>query len=507
MPFPNRCLIVDDDRDVARAMEQLASAQGWEACSVHTLAQAREALAADPLPDVVLLDLQLPDGSGLELLSSGPGLRHRCRVVVVTGHASITSTADALRLGAVDCLVKPVDADRLVRILAKHARCQAASPADAMHDPGADRFGPLIGQSTSMQRLYRSISRVAPSDASVFITGESGTGKDVAARAIVQFSRRRGQPLIAVNCGAISPGLIESELFGHLRGSFTGAIRDHAGLFERADGGTLFLDEICEMPLGMQARLLRVLEAGAFLPVGADRARTADVRIIAATNRVPGEAVAQGRLREDLFYRLNVFPIHVPPLRERQDDIALLASYFLLGVSGGHGRGHRFAPEALQRLLGHRWRGNVRELRNAVIRAHVMADGPEIGPELLDPVFGPVGPQFPAMQPVPAAVPARGPGRAPGHPAPPAAADRVQIAFEVGTGLADIEREVILATLARFHGHRERTAAALGLSPKTLYNRLRAYAAPRGRRGRTPAKAVEILPSRPESSARCWRNQ
>jgi DNA-binding NtrC family response regulator len=367
-----------------------------------------------------------------------------------------------------------------------------------------------------MQRLYGAISRVAPSDASVLVTGESGTGKDVVARAIAQYSRRHDRPLLAVNCGAISPGLIESEMFGHLRGSFTGATRDHVGLFERADGGTLFLDEICEMPLELQAKLLRVLEAGAFLPVGAEESRTADVRIIAATNRSPRDAVAEGRLREDLFYRLNVFPLHMPTLRERQGDIPLLAAAFLREVSGGCGRGHRFSPEALQRLLHHPWPGNVRELRNSVVRAHVMSDGPVIGPELVLP-----GLERPTRSAAcPAASQAAAPRARPAtgsRPTPalrrlpslamaadiatdiagstPAQDGRLQIVFEIGTDLADIERQVILATLQRFDGHRERTAIALGLSPKTLYNRLREYEAPPGRRGRAPAAAAVPLPA------------
>jgi len=510
----NRCLIVDDDANIAGAMQHLAQARGWDAPNARSLAQARQALGDEPLPDLVLLDLHLPDGSGLDLLACDPELVRRCPVVIVTGHASIDSTVAALRLGAVDYLVKPVDLNRLDALLARHTprSVALAAPMPEPAKPDARGFGPLIGTAPSMQRLYRSISRVAPSEASVLITGESGTGKDVVARAITQYSRRRDRPFLAVNCGAISPGLIESEMFGHLRGSFTGAVRDHAGLFERANGGTLFLDEVCEMPLELQARLLRVLEAGAFLPVGADQGRTTDVRIIAATNRAPRAAVEEGRLREDLYYRLNVFPIDVPPLRERPGDIPLLAEHFLAEVSGADTRGRGFSPEAMQRMMRHGWPGNVRELRNAVIRAYVMADGPLIGADLLVLGTEALAPALraPVLAPPAAANAApRRPEAAPGDSigalgatsgdAPRNAAGLAgsaagpgprpgRLAFDIGTDLAEIEREVILATLARFDGHRERTAAAMGVSAKTLYNRLREYEAPRGRRGRAPGK-------------------
>ena len=512
------CLIVDDDSDGARALEELVRARGWEARIACSLAEARRVLKSGERPDMMLLDLNLPDGNGLELLSADHALCQSCRVVLVTGHASIASTIEALRLGAADYLLKPLDVDRLGVLLARHARRQepAVVPGRVTLQPGdTGRFGPLVGASACMAELCRSIARVAPFDASVLITGESGTGKDLVARAITQFSSRRDKPFLAVNCGAISPGLIESELFGHLRGSFTGAVRDHSGLFQRAHGGTLFLDEICEMPLELQTKLLRVLEAGAFLPVGADEGCCADVRIIAATNRDPHAAVAEGRMREDLFYRLNVFPLQVPPLRARMDDVPLLANTFLEELSREHARPSRFSPEAMQRLCGHDWPGNVRELRNVVIRAHVMADDSLIGPEVLSLVrlapsppvcvprqARPAGSMLRLPEPPPEdhilAVAAELP---PGIFAQEAAAenddrkadvsgDRLRLAFEIGTDLADIERQVILATLGRFGGHRERTAAALGVSLKTLYNRLREYEAPRGRRGRAPAQGV-----------------
>jgi two-component system, NtrC family, response regulator AtoC len=296
--------------------------------------------------------------------------------------------------------------------------------------------------------VYEQIARVAGTSVTVFITGDSGTGKELVARAVHDLSRRRSREFLAVNCGAISPNLIESEIFGHERGSFTGAERQHQGFFERAHGGTLFLDEITEMPPALQVKLLRVLETGTFMRVGSTTPQETDVRVIAASNRDPMQAVARGDLRDDLFYRLNVFPIVLPPLRERLEDLPLLVAHFLQEIGRREGTYRRASPAALERLRQYRWRGNVRELRNVLQRAYVMATGPEIGDELL-------------------------PRDAVADPAGPAPAGTLQVA--VGTPLAEIERQVILATLAHFGHQKERTAAALGVSLKTLYNRLKEY--------------------------------
>ncbi|HLL19561.1 MAG TPA: sigma-54 dependent transcriptional regulator, partial [Rubrivivax sp.] len=290
---------------------------------------------------------------------------------------------------------------------------------------------------------------------SVFITGESGSGKEVVARLVHDLSRRRTQEMLAVNCGALSPQLVESEIFGHEKGSFTGADNTHQGFFERANGGTLFLDEITEMPLDLQVKLLRVLETGSFLRVGSTQPRETDVRIIAATNRDPELAVAQGRLREDLFYRLNVFPIDLPPLRERCEDVPLLATHFLASISAREGVARRFTAAALERLASYRWPGNVRELRNVVQRAYVMADDAFITEEWL-----------PRNAGIPVGVSTAGPGAASGEPA---------VTVPLGATLAESERLVILANLEYFKGNKERTAATLGISMKTLYNRLRDY--------------------------------
>jgi DNA-binding NtrC family response regulator len=318
------------------------------------------------------------------------------------------------------------------------------------------RFGHLCGRSAAMQHVFQQISRVAGTAVTVFITGESGSGKEMVARTVHDLSRRRKQPFLAVNCGAISPHLIESELFGHEKGSFTGADRPHEGFFQRAHGGTLFLDEVSEMPLELQVKLLRVLETGMFTRVGSTQAHAADVRIIAATNRPPAQAVIDGCLREDLLYRLNVFPIELPPLRAHADDIPLLAEEFLADVCRREGQPKRFSATALAQLCGYRWPGNVRELRNVVQRAYLMSMGQVITEEGLPSA---------AMN-----SPAASAGAAVnGH-----AHDAVTI--PLGTSLAEAEYRLIVATLQHFNNHKERTASALGVSPKTLYNRLKEYA-------------------------------
>ncbi len=298
-----------------------------------------------------------------------------------------------------------------------------------------------------MQHVYSLIQRVAPTDASVFVTGESGTGKELVAQTIHEMSARRARPCIAVNCGSLSPTLIESELFGHEKGSFTGADRRRLGYFERADGGTLFLDEITEMPLDLQVKLLRVLEVGAVTRVGATEATRVDVRILAASNRDPAEAVAQNALREDLFYRLNVFPIHLPPLRERGADVSLLAQHFLDQVNARQGSAKRFAPGALAAMQAAAWAGNVRELKNVVERAAILAD------DLID------RDDFPTLKRADL-IPER---------------DESLLRVKVGSPLAEVERRLILATLDALGGNKSRAAETLGVSLKTLYNRLNMY--------------------------------
>jgi DNA-binding NtrC family response regulator len=315
----------------------------------------------------------------------------------------------------------------------------------------------LLGSSVAMQEVFRLIERVGPTEAGVLLTGESGSGKELAARMIHEYSARRGKPFIAINCGAIPAGLIEAELFGYEKGSFTGAMRAHAGVFERANGGTLLLDEVTEMPLDMQTRLLRVLESRKFYRVGANTEYSCDVRVIAATNRCPLSAVQAGQLREDLLYRLAVFPIEMPPLRDRGDDVELLANHFLTGLNAHSLTQKRLSAHARMTLIQHSWPGNVRELKNCIERAFILADSVlELAPLIQNAARGE---QLSAAQPL-------GNG---------GAADRDRLEIRVGSRIYDMERSLIEATLDYFKGNKRRAADALGCSLKTLYNKLNGY--------------------------------
>jgi two-component system, NtrC family, response regulator AtoC len=444
-------LIVEDDPDSAAMLAELIKGEGFTTATAHSLAEARQQLALRE-PDLVLLDLVLPDGSGMDLFAESPEAFSGSEVVMITGHASLDTSIQALRLGASDYLVKPINFRHLKNILSRvtppsELTRRIASFEKDVSDVG--RFGPLWGRSKVMLEIYHQITRVARTSVSVLVTGQSGTGKEVVAQAIHELSRRRDKAFLAVNCGAISPQLIESEMFGHEKGSFTGAARQHQGYFERAKGGTLLLDEITEMPLDLQVKLLRVLETRMFQRIGGTESIETDVRIVAATNRDPLEAVATGKLREDLLYRLNVFRIDVPALNERRDDVELLAGNFLTELNGLEKANKRFSPAALQALSNHNWPGNVRQLRNAVQRAFIMAEGDEIGESHLS---------FDAMS-----------------PAAEAHNGGASVTVRVGTSIADMERKLIFATLDFCGGRREQAAEMLGVSPKTLYNRLREY--------------------------------
>ena len=445
----SHALIVEDEPDAAKMMAALIATEDFTVATANSLRDARRQIALQQ-PDIVLLDLQLPDGNGLELFEDQDLIAHS-EVVLITGHASLETSIQALRMGAADYLIKPVNIKQLQGILSRVMRpsaLRAELQSLTAEWEKSGHFGHLWGRSAPMQRIYEQVSRVAGTAVTVFITGESGTGKEVVAKTVHDLSRRRKQPFLAVNCGAISPNLIESEIFGHEKGSFTGADRQHLGFFERTNGGTLFLAEVTEMPLDLQVKLLRVLETGTFMRVGSTQVQEADVRLIAATNRNPLQAVSVGKLREDLMYRLNVFPIHLPPLRERSEDVSLIARHFLEQIAEREGAKKRFAPEVLQQLSEHRWAGNVRELRNVVYRAYVMTPGDTI-----------VDAHLPGEL-----------GAAAATAGPPV------LSIRVGTPLAEVERLLTLATLQHFGRHKEKTAATLGISLKTLYNRLKDYA-------------------------------
>ena len=308
---------------------------------------------------------------------------------------------------------------------------------------------PLLGDSPAMHEVFRLIEKVGPTEASVLLTGDSGSGKELAARSIHARSARRDGPFVAINTGAIPAGLIEAELFGYEKGSFTGAVRAHAGVFERAQGGTLLLDEITEMPLDMQTRLLRVLETRKFYRVGASAELLCDIRVIAATNRCPLQAVKNGQLREDLLYRLAVFPIHMPPLRARGNDVELIAEHFLADLNARDGAQKRLSALARMTLRQHSWPGNVRELKNCIERAYILGDTTlELAPLLRS------GPAIQAVEP---------------------AGERDRLQIRIGSRIYDMERSLIEATLDYFQGNKRRAASALGCSLKTLYNKLNGY--------------------------------
>jgi two-component system response regulator AtoC len=438
-PLPPDALIIDDDADHRDALAALVQREGFATRTADSVAAARRLIEQRP-PDVVLADLRLPDGSGMDVLESfgeGPVPEF----VLVTGHATVDSAVDALRRGASDYLTKPVDVGRVKALLATVARTldlktQVGDLRDRLRELG--RFGDMIGVSKPMQRVYDLITRVAPTNASVLLTGESGTGKELAAQTIHDLSDRRGGPFVAINCGAIAPNLIESEMFGHERGSFTGATQRHRGHFERASGGTLFLDEITEMPPELQVKLLRVLETGALRRIGGNDDIEADVRVVAATNRDAAAAVG-------LYSRLNVFPIALPPLRERPGDIDLLADHFLAQLNEENSTQVRLADSARRVLGANPWPGNVRELANVMQRAYIMA-ADEIDAACLPPEIG-VG------------VVARD-----AKAGPP-----------VGTSIKEAEKALVLGTYEHTGRDKKLTARMLGISLKTLYNRLNAY--------------------------------
>jgi DNA-binding NtrC family response regulator len=448
-------LVVDDDASSLAAMAELIAHEGFTTATATTLADARTCFSIGHL-DVLLLDLVLPDGSGLELLQevAVTGVP----VVLITGHASIDTAVEALRLGATDYLTKPVDFGRLKTILHNVARTRELQ--EEIRELRGElrklgRFGPLVGASPTMSNVYDLIARVAPTEATICTVGESGTGKELVAQAVHGLSRRRKGPFIPVNCGAVSPTLIESTLFGHEKGSFTGAERLHRGVFEQATGGTIFLDEVTEMPIELQVKLLRVLETGTVVRIGGEKPVAVDVRVVAATNRVPEQAVQDRRLREDLWYRLNVFPIALPPLRERTGDVNLLSEHFLTELNATDGTSKRWSTPALKTLEQYWWPGNVRELKNLVHRAYIMAED-EISPGDL---------------PVEVGIAVSGTGRGIGLPRN--ARETLQV--RVGSTVAEVEQQLIVATLEQCDGNKQKAANMLGVSLKTLYNRLNAY--------------------------------
>ena len=381
-----KVLIVEDDLATRKGLEESVKDLGGETRSVGSAKEASRTLE-DFDPRLLIVDIHLPDGDGIEVLRAARETDPDREGIVITGQGSIDNAIEALRAGAVDYLLKPLRPAQLEVVfnrLADRRRLEFEVETLRAELQETGRLGDLVGRSEIMTAIFDVIRRVAKSNAPVLITGASGTGKEVAARTIHRLSKRASKPFVAFNCGAISPTLIESELFGHERGSFTGADKRRVGYFEEAAGGTLFLDEITEMGSELQVKLLRVLEDRTLRRVGGSQELKVDVRLISATNRDPHEAIEKKKLREDLFYRLNVFPLALPTLAERRDDIPLLAEHFRKTIEEQERAGvTNWDPRALELLQAYEWPGNVRELRNVVHRAYVMTEGKIIRPEVV----------------------------------------------------------------------------------------------------------------------------
>jgi two-component system repressor protein LuxO len=458
-------LIVEDSPSLALTCQTHLEPMGHEVLVAGDGRTAWKFLNARPI-DCVLLDLKLPDMDGITILEELHRRPSPPAVIVMTANASLTTAVHAVRAGAADYLVKPFAPARLTTTVEIALGSVALRREVETLRRAVDRsaFQDFIGRSVPMQAVYRIIEAAAPSSASVFITGESGTGKELAAEALHRLSPRRAKELVVLNCGAIPKDLLESTIFGHVRGAFTGATGDQEGAAARSDGGTLFLDELGEMDILLQTKLLRFIQTGTYQRVGDPSLRRADIRFIAATNRDPQTAIRDGHLREDLFYRLNVVPVHMPPLRDRGEDIVLIARQFLTRFAEAEGRKFRgFAPEVEARLLACPWPGNVRQLQNVVRNAVVLNNAEMLTIDMLPPLEG---------------EPPRAAARAgPAHPASPPLDSFVPIAAEQDIiPLADAERNYIERSIEVCSGNLQLAARRLGISPSTIYRKREAWA-------------------------------
>lgn len=432
-------LLVDDDKRFLDATVQLLSLLGHKVTAADSIKQARELVIKNHYTHMIL-DLILPDGSGLHLLEALPSV-NATKVTLITGHPSIKSIVKNLYGSNISYLIKPIDLQQLESLFEeKKIPVPQRDLCAKMH------FNNLVGESAPMQHLYQMIERVASTKANILLIGESGVGKEMVAAAIHYASNAEGD-FVAANCGAFSRELINSELFGHEKGAFTGAVYRKIGVFEQAHKGTLFLDEITEMPVDLQPNLLRVLETQKVTRLGATSAIDIEGRVVSATNRTEQEIAEHGYLREDLYFRLAVFPIHIPPLRARKDDIPILVKHFLAMFNQEYGNSIGISEASLQRLQEYDWPGNVRELRHAIHRGYIMADQQQkllILPENLTSPFSKI-------------------------------AQQQAVGIRVGKTVEEVERELIETTLEHFDGDKKQAADILGISLKTLYNRLNSY--------------------------------
>jgi DNA-binding NtrC family response regulator len=459
-----RVLFVDDERDLVSSLSRYFRLHGFETAGAFGVAEAvgklEEARASGSRYDAVVTDLRMPDGDGLTVMREVRKLLPGTPVLVMTAFGSVATSVEAMRLGAVTMLEKPVPVAQLEREV-RDAVADAREVEGGLEAAGG---AGLVGTSAAIRAVFDTLVRVAPSNSSVLILGESGTGKELIAQAVHRLSRRALGPLVAVNCAAIPEQLLESELFGHVKGAFTGATQSRPGRFRMADGGTIFLDEIGEMPLALQGKLLRVLQERSVEPVGGNKPEAADFRLIAATNKDLETQVAKGAFRSDLFYRLNVVPLVLPPLRERSGDVPLLAAHFLARHNAGKERPLAFSQEAIDALERHTWPGNVRELENLVERLAVLKGEGEIG---LADLPGPIR----------NALPGAGTATSSGSEIPTALPPEGVDLYKV---LADLEDRLIREALGRSGGNKNQAAKILGLNRTTLVEKLRKKGALKG---------------------------
>ncbi|HKQ63888.1 MAG TPA: sigma-54 dependent transcriptional regulator [Methylomirabilota bacterium] len=437
-----RVLIADDERNLRELIVRELARRGHEVDGVGDGAAALERIREGSY-DVVVLDMRMPHKEGIDVLREVATFPEAPQVIMLTGFQEVATAVEAMKLGAYDYLTKPTkieELDVVVRKAAEKGQLVRENVALRAHAPGAAPFGGLLTQSARMHEILRIIDRVAPTDSAVLILGESGTGKELVARAIHENSPRGPRAFVPIHCGALPREVFESELFGHEKGAFTGAVGTKPGLVELADGGTLFLDEIGEMEPDSQVKLLRAIETGTFFRVGATRPRRVDVRLVAATNRDLAEAMKRGEFRQDLYYRINTITVSLPPLRERPDDVALLARHFV-EANAKYGV-KRLTAGTMTALEAYSWPGNVRELLHAVERAVILSKGDEIFPSDLPPEIL-------------------------GSSPPPAASS--------SGSLETMERQHIVAVLRQVNGHRGKAAALLAIDPKTLYRKINAY--------------------------------
>ena len=448
-----KVLIVEDEEHERSGLAELISAWGYLTETAKDGIEGLEKIESWE-PGIVVSDLKMPRMTGMELLEQVARGSHVISFILLTAQGSVDAAVTAMKLGAYDFIEKPVNPTRLRNILVNASRQRGTereleATRRQLRDSG--KLGSLVGSSRKMQEIFHLIELVAPSTASVLITGESGTGKELVARTIHELSPRKNRPFVAINCAAIPETLIESEIFGHEKGAFTGALERRIGCFELAESGTLLLDEIGEMPVGTQAKLLRVLEDRKLRRLGSKTETTVDVRVLAATNKVPEEAVARGQLRNDLYYRLNVFNIHMPPLRTHKEDIPHLTHTLIQEMNAKHQRNVRTASDPVMQLFDNfSWPGNVRELRKTLERAVIVCDASVIEPRHLPPAFGAAPLRF-------------------------AQNDADSIHVGVGTTVDEAERQLILKTLESTHNNKTRAAEILGISLKTLHNKLKEY--------------------------------